>query len=118
MQKRLLATLEELRRARTIKFKYADDGIEREGFLVYFHDQVSAYENSCRHIPITLDYGDNRFFTRDGKHLVCQTHGATYEPLTGFCVAGPCAGATLKKLLIAVENNSVFLLVPQEQINS
>lgn len=110
MHRRPLATVTELERARTIKFNYLDDGIQREGVLVTFNGQVAAYENSCRHIPITLDYGDNRFFTRDGKHLVCQTHGAIYEPLSGYCVAGPCAGATLKKLRIEQEGEAIYLL--------
>ncbi len=111
MERRQIAQLEDLKAARTIKFHYKQEGIEREGFLVWHQEQVVAFENSCRHIPITLDYGDGRFFTRDGKFLVCQTHGATYEPLTGYCVAGPCAGASLKQLSVQVQEGCVFLLL-------
>ena len=30
---------------------------------IYGGGKLFAYENTCRHIPISLDYGDNRFFT-------------------------------------------------------
>lgn len=71
-----------------------------------------AYENVCRHIPITLDYGDGRFFNSERSHFVCQTHGATYEPLTGKCIAGPCVGASLKPLKVEVIGGEVWFDEP------
>jgi nitrite reductase/ring-hydroxylating ferredoxin subunit len=110
MQRQRLASLEALQQHGTIKFTYLDEGISREGFLACVEGQVVCYENVCRHIPITLDYGDGRFFTPDGKFFICQTHGATYEPLTGKCVAGPCPGTFLKKLAVTCEQGQVFLV--------
>ena len=107
--RRLLATTQELKDRKTIKFTYRDEGIEREGFLAWFRDRVVGYQNVCRHVPITLDYGDGQFFDLDETHFVCQTHGATYEPLTGICVAGPCAGAALKRLEIEVRGEEIWL---------
>lgn len=109
--RRALAALAELQAARTIKFNYRQDGIEREGFLVHFQDSVVAFENACRHIPIPLDYGDGRFFRADGQYLICQTHGATYEPLTGECLFGPCVGAHLKKLPVELADGKIWLLL-------
>jgi nitrite reductase/ring-hydroxylating ferredoxin subunit len=105
-----LASLDELRKRGTIKFTFREEGISREGFLAWFEGQVVCYENVCRHVPITLDYGDGQFFTPDRAHFICQTHGATYEPLTGKCIAGPCPGAHLKRLPIALEGSEIFLL--------
>ena len=76
--------------------------------MAFFAGRVVAYENVCRHIPITLDYGDARFFNAEGTHFVCQTHGATYEPLTGKCIAGPCVGASLKPLEVQVIEGVVW----------
>jgi nitrite reductase/ring-hydroxylating ferredoxin subunit len=109
MPDQILARLEDLKRVKTLKFLFREEGIQRQGFLSYFQGRVLAYENVCRHIPITLDYGDGEFFTRDGKHIICQTHGATYEPSTGLCIAGPCVGASLRKLTVKVENGMVAL---------
>ena len=65
LQNRLLCTLDELREKRTWKFSFRQEGIEREGFVAWFEGQAVAYENVCRHIPISLDYGDARFFNGD-----------------------------------------------------
>jgi nitrite reductase/ring-hydroxylating ferredoxin subunit len=105
----ILARLEDLKRRRTIKFVFSEEGIQRHGFLVYLDGQVAAYENVCRHIPMALDYGDGEFFTAEGKHLICQTHGATYDPLTGKCIAGPCAGAGLRKLDVRIDGEMLRL---------
>ena len=107
--RRRLASLTGLIARRTIKFSYLDeDGVSREAFLVWFDGQVRCYQNVCRHIPITLDYGDGRFFNSEGTHLVCQTHGATYEPLTGQCIAGPCVGAFLKPLPVELIGDEIW----------
>jgi nitrite reductase/ring-hydroxylating ferredoxin subunit len=110
--RRLLASIEELQRKQTLKFTYREEGISREGFLAWTQGKVVAYENVCRHIPITLDYGDARFFNPDRTHFVCQTHGATYEPLTGLCIAGPCVGASLKPVKVELISNEIWLEEP------
>jgi nitrite reductase/ring-hydroxylating ferredoxin subunit len=107
---RVLATVQELETAGTIRFKYRDEGIEREGFLVYFKNQVAAYENVCRHIPLSLDNGDGQFFSQHGTHLLCHTHGATYDPLSGICIEGPCVGASLKRISVKVEDDAIMLV--------
>jgi nitrite reductase/ring-hydroxylating ferredoxin subunit len=109
-----LATIEELRQKKTITFRFSREGIQHDGFLAWHEGQVLAYENRCRHIPISLDYGDGRFFTPDGKFIICQTHGATYEAVTGKCVAGPCPGTFLAKVPIKVENDGIFLIEEDE----
>ena len=107
-----LTTLSELNEKKTITFNYRQEGIQREGFVAVFAGQVFAYENVCRHIPITLDYGDGRFFNAGGTHFVCQTHGATYEPTTGKCTGGPCVGASLKPLRVEVIDGVVWFDEP------
>lgn len=107
-QRTFVATISELRERRSIKFVYRQEGISREGFLACFEGKVVAYENVCRHIPITLDYGDSTFFNASGTHFVCQTHGATYEPLSGKCVSGPCVGASLKPLRIEIVGEEIW----------
>ncbi len=80
------------------KFQFKRDGVSLEGFVIRFKGECFVYENRCRHLPLPLDYGDNQFFTPDSDYLVCSSHGAMYEPSTGECVQGPCAGARLKPL--------------------
>lgn len=83
------------------KFEFQRDGISFEGIVIRVSAGFFAYENRCRHLPLPLDHGSERFFTTDEQHLVCSSHGALYEPTTGKCVRGPCEGARLKRLDVA-----------------
>jgi nitrite reductase/ring-hydroxylating ferredoxin subunit len=81
-----------------------------DAFVANFKGEIVAYENLCRHLPITLDYGDGEFFSNDGSLFVCQTHGAFYEPKSGLCVAGPCTGASLIPLETEQTDGHIFLV--------
>lgn len=98
----------ELKEGETFKFTFEREGRLREAFLFRHEGRIVAYENLCMHLPLTLDYGDNRFFTKDRRHLVCQTHHALYEPLTGLCVQGPCEGASLRPLKVLVSEGMIW----------
>ena len=85
-----------------------------DGFVVNFKGRFYAYSNRCCHIPIPLDWVDNEFFTRDKRHLICLTHGATYEPNTGLCIDGPCPGKYLDVIPVAVKHGQVIVYCPPE----
>lgn len=109
MDRTQLAKPDDLKPGETTKFQYTQNGVPREGFLVRLADRWVAYENRCRHIAISLDFDNGKFFTDDGKYLFCQTHGAVYEPDTGLCVYGPCKGASLFQVPIEVDEEGVWL---------
>lgn len=98
----------------SLKFEFERMGVGFEGFVIRHQGRWVAYENRCRHLPLPLDYGDNRFFTPDGQFLVCSSHGAIYEPLTGRCVGGPCAGSTLQRLTLIEENGELIVEFEEE----
>ena len=103
-----VAKVDKVKEGQTIKFSFHRNEKPREGFVGLYQGKLFAYENTCRHIPITLDYGDNRFFDTEGKFIMCQTHGAIYEPDTGLCTRGPCAGASLYPLKIQEEDGILW----------
>ncbi|MEQ9813328.1 MAG: Rieske 2Fe-2S domain-containing protein [Azospirillaceae bacterium] len=70
---------------------------------------VRAYENRCPHLGTPLDWVPDRFMSADGRHLQCATHGAIFRIADGFCLAGPCAGARLRALTVAVRDGWVCL---------
>lgn len=99
-----------VQRGEAVKFAFKEDGIPREGILALLEQgNWKAYENSCRHIPLPLDYGDGKFFDPTGQWLTCQTHGAIYDPATGHCLEGPCRGARLRELEIEEIDQRLFL---------
>ena len=81
---------------------------EKEAFLIYFNQQCYAYENSCPHTGVNLNWKDEQFFSVDGLFLQCCVHGALFEPDTGRCVRGPCLGQSLKPVKIMNKNGSIF----------
>ena len=53
------------------------------------------------------------FFTPDRKFLICQTHGATYDPATGYCVGGPCQGDSLRRLPVEVDDQGLWMIIEE-----
>lgn len=99
-----------------VKFSLNKGDFPLEGFVVRTSEGVRAYINRCPHAGTTLDFGDNEFFTEDGRFLLCKTHGALFEPNTGACAGGPCAGRGLEPLEIDVTPaGSVLVKIPQKK---
>ena len=71
--------------------------------------EVSAYRNRCPHRGTPLDLRPDDFLDRDGRHLVCSTHGALFRREDGYCIAGPCAGDSLEPVAVRVENGIVLV---------
>ena len=84
-------------------------GAER-GFAVRHRGTVHAFLNQCPHAFTELDWNPGEFFDEAALYLVCSTHGAMFEPASGYCVAGPCRGARLTPLAVREHEGEVFLL--------
>lgn len=86
----------------------------REALIVRASDGAPrVFLNECQHIPIPLDSGTRRFLDKKRLHVVCLTHGATYQIDTGLCVAGPCTGDTLVRLPAEVVDGRLVFEVPE-----
>ena len=86
------------------------------GFLVRRGNAVQAYVNQCPHQGHPLNLRPDAFLTADGSLIVCLSHGALFELATGFCVAGPCAGQSLRSLPLRVEGGLVMLRDGAEEL--
>jgi nitrite reductase/ring-hydroxylating ferredoxin subunit len=95
-----------------MKFRLERDGRARECFLIRTDDGHAAYVNRCPHVGTPLDLWPNEFFTEDGRSLICSTHGATFEPTSGACIDGPCAGDRLEALDVRIEGDAVIVAWP------
>jgi nitrite reductase/ring-hydroxylating ferredoxin subunit len=84
------------------------------GFVVRYQNQVRAFVNKCPHAGSPLNLKPDMFFAPDAPLLQCTTHGARFEPLTGACVQGPCAGRGLHQLTICLYDGCVLLSDAQE----
>jgi len=107
-----VARADEIAPGRTKKFVLACGGHELEAFVVNYRGRLYAYLNRCRHIPMSMDWVENQFFSEDGAYIQCATHGALYEPATGECVAGPPCGQFLTAVPIEVRDGVVLAGCP------
>ena len=84
----------------------------REGFAVRAADgSLHAYVNVCPHRAEPVDVGDGRLWIDRGT-IECQAHGAQFNPATGACLGGPCAGQPLIRLEIEERDGAAWLLEP------
>lgn len=71
--------------------------------------EVHAFVNRCPHLGHPLNLQPHEFMTVDRTLVLCRSHGAAFEPTTGRCVMGPCAGASLTRVPVVVDAGYVLL---------
>src|SRR6476469_5973490 len=85
------------------------DGARESLVVVRTGERVDAFLNVCPHAGRRLDWAPGKFLlSRDG-HLVCAAHGASFVPTSGECVAGPCRGDSLRRVVLIVDGDEVRL---------
>jgi nitrite reductase/ring-hydroxylating ferredoxin subunit len=84
------------------------------GFVLRFDGQVVAYLNRCLHVPTEMDWQHGEFLDGDKEFIMCSIHGATYEPLSGRCIGGPCGKGTLTVLRVEEREGQVYWYPSQD----
>ena len=97
-----------------VRFSVSHRGQPRPAFVIRYRGRVYAYINNCAHVGVELDWQEGEFFDHSKLYLICATHGATYEPESGFCVLGPCRGQSLTALRVMEHDGAVLLLEESE----
>ncbi len=109
---RVVARVDELQPGAVKKFWLICQKYRLDGILINHGGSFYAYVNRCRHMPTPLDFVRDEFFSDDGCHLQCYTHGALYDFASGVCVAGPCKGESLYRLPVRVDGADVLVGCP------
>jgi nitrite reductase/ring-hydroxylating ferredoxin subunit len=79
------------------------------GFIVRVRGEVRGYVNHCPHAGHPLDLTPHHFLTHDGALILCGSHGALFDKLSGYCIAGPCVGRSLRPIGLKLEAGFVML---------
>jgi nitrite reductase/ring-hydroxylating ferredoxin subunit len=66
------------------------------GFILREGKTVRGFVDRCPHAGWPLSALPNQYLTRDGKFILCQSHGALFLKGDGQCVSGPCYGEHLE----------------------
>lgn len=92
-----------------IRFELPELGDRITGFIIRFNGRAYGFVNQCAHIPVELDWNEGDFFNITKDSLICSTHGAQYDPTTGYCFLGPCKGRSLAQLDIIEQDGKILL---------
>ena len=92
-----------------VRFLVEHNGRISPAFAVRHAGRVVAYLNRCAHKLVELDWQEGEFFDVERRYLVCATHGALYDPVSGICVGGPCRGAALTAVPVHEADGAVWL---------
>lgn len=92
------------------RFKVVYNGEDVSAFAVRIDGEVFAYLNRCSHLPVELDWNYGDFLDESGFNVVCATHGAFYEGVSGRCLGGPCDGKPLVRLALIEQDNFIYWL--------
>lgn len=77
-------------------------------FIQKTGDTVAVFLNFCPHAGTPLNLFDDKFTDLKGKHLLCRTHGALFDPKSGKCVRGPCKGKYLRSIAHTVKDGAIY----------
>lgn len=106
---RVLCRLSDLEEHGARGFTVGEGDWPLRGFVVRSGASVYAYVNTCPHVGHPLNLRPHRFLTPDGTLILCSSHGALFEKQTGYCVAGPCAGRSLRPVPLELVGDLVML---------
>ena len=81
--------------------------------LLRLDDEVFAYLNCCPHFSLPLNYEPQVFHVFDREYLMCAHHTALFHIRNGVCFDGPCAGARLRSVPVAVADRQVRIASAQ-----
>ncbi len=88
-------------------FRFRQDERLFAGFVLRQGGDARGFVDSCPHAGWPLSSLDDRYLTRDRRHILCAGHGALFE-LDGTCVAGPCLGERIAPWPVEVRDGVVF----------
>lgn len=94
---------------RGVRFQVTLGGELLPAFVVRHGGRVRGYLNRCGHIPVELDYQPGEFFDIGRLYLICSTHGALYDPVSGACVGGRCGGRGLTPVDVEERPDGIYL---------
>ena len=69
-----------------------------------------AFLNACPHQGRRMDFAPDQFLVGPDGTIVCPAHGAEFRPDNGFCVNGPCRGASLQAVTVDEHGRSGSLV--------
>ena len=108
-----LCALGDIREPGSRGFELDCNGKEAVRLFVVRKDGVlAAYRNRCPHTGAPLEWLPDQFLDMDDGFIQCAIHGALFRPEDGYCLRGPCVGASLESLELEVVDGRLRVRLP------
>jgi nitrite reductase/ring-hydroxylating ferredoxin subunit len=104
----LCASAELAEKGRAHVFDVLHYGQPARAFALRYEGRVVAYLNRCLHVPAEMDWQPGEFLDSSKEYILCATHGAAYEPLSGRCAGGPCGRGRLTSIDTVERDGEVY----------
>ena len=115
-EKIVCSSAELIEKGNGVRFDLPELGERTTGFVIRYDGAPKAFVNRCAHVPVELDWNHGDFFDVTQNFIMCATHGAHYDPQTGYCVMGPCKGKSLQKIAVSEVNNQIMIHLNKSSI--
>ena len=94
----LILKVQDLKEREAVNFKYNG----KKAILLYNNGEIKAFQNICTH-----EGGPTKLV---GKKLVCQWHGANFDPLTGAALKRPApVGSHLTSIPLTIKEGKIYI---------
>ena len=87
-------------------FRFRADTRLFAGFVVRAGGAVRGWVDQCPHAGWPLGALDDRYLTRDGRHILCAGHGGLFD-LGGIGTGTPCMGLRLAPWPVEVRGGEI-----------
>lgn len=104
----LICTLADLPNPGAKGFNYRLTTAIFQGFILREGDSLRGYVDRCPHAGWPMSVLPDRYLTKDGKFVLCSSHGARFLKDTGECVSGPCVGDRLEEWPVELVGDEVW----------
>jgi nitrite reductase/ring-hydroxylating ferredoxin subunit len=106
----LLARLEDLPSHGGKEIIFTEDRFRTSIFIQKINAEIRVFLNYCPHAGTPLNMFDDRFLDMQGTQILCRTHGALFDPISGKCTRGPCKGDHLRQIAHEIKDGGVYSL--------
>ena len=100
--------LEDIPDNKALSFKISLKNFDPGIIIVRRGNNAHAFVNNCPHANLPLDLIEGKVLARDGYNLLCANHAALFNPETGICLSGPCAGKKLATKTIKIKEGKIL----------
>lgn len=99
-EERTLCRLDDLAEGQSKGIAIGPDSRYADILVVRTRTGIYAYRNHCPHTGAPMEWEPDQFLDHSHTLIQCGIHGALFRIEDGYCVTGPCARQSLRRVAV------------------